>query len=212
MLDTTFERIVGDVGNEKSFDYPIIKHVVKGADPKRVVLQGDRQLLEPFIEAARELEGQGVKAITTSCGFLAIFQAELAEAVEVPVIASSLLQCKMIEPMLRKHEKIGILTANANSLGEKHFVGVGIVSIPKVVYGMEETDFGKMFVEQSVPVNKEVAEKAMIEVAEKMVAENPEIGAIVLECTNMPPYSESIEKATGKPVFDILTLCDFVMK
>ncbi len=212
MLDTTFERIVGDVGNEKSFDYPVVKKIVKGADPKRVVLEGDTKLLNPFLEAAKELEEQGVKAITTSCGFLAIFQRELAEAVEVPVIASSLLQCRLIEPMLKSGQVIGILTANGNSLGDKHFQGVGIETVPKVIYGMEETRFGKMFVDQSEPVEKEVAEKAMIRVAQKMVEEHPEIGAVVLECTNMPPYSESIERAIKRPVFDILTLCNFVMK
>ncbi len=212
MLDTTFERIVGDVGNEESFDYPIIKKVVKGADPKRVVLKGDRNLLKPFIQAAKELELEGATAITTSCGFLAIFQKEIADAVDIPVIASSLLQCKMIEGMLKKNEIIGVLTANGKSLSNKHFKGVGIEEVSKVVYGMEDTGFGKMFVEQSVAVNKVEAEKAMVEVARKMVNENPNIGAVVLECTNMPPYSKSIEAAIQRPVFDILTLCNFVMK
>jgi Asp/Glu/hydantoin racemase len=39
-----------------------------------------------------------------------------------------------------------------------------------------------------------------------MLEAHPEIGAIVLECTNMPPYRADIQAATGVPVFDITTL------
>ena len=37
------------------------------------------------------------------------------------------------------------------------------------------------------------------------------LGAIVLECTNMPPYAKAIHEATGLPVYDITTLANYVM-
>ena len=82
MLDTRFPRIPGDIGNARTFPFPVRYRKVAGASPKRVVEEGDLSLLEPFISAARELEAEGVKAITTSCGFLAMFQKEMAAAVE----------------------------------------------------------------------------------------------------------------------------------
>jgi Asp/Glu/hydantoin racemase len=39
-----------------------------------------------------------------------------------------------------------------------------------------------------------------------MVSEHPEVGAIVLECTNMPPYAAAIQKEIDLPIFDIYTL------
>ena len=71
MLDTKFPRIPGDIGNPKTFDYPIRKLIVEGANPQSVVMKADPNLLEPFLRAARQLEAEGVTAITTSCGFLA---------------------------------------------------------------------------------------------------------------------------------------------
>jgi Asp/Glu/hydantoin racemase len=42
------------------------------------------------------------------------------------------------------------------------------------------------------------------------VAEHPDVGAIVLECTNMPPYTADIQRETGLPVFDIVSLVNMV--
>lgn len=100
MLDTKFPRIPGDIGNPDTFSFPVQKLMVKGADPKRVVQEGDPALLEPFLSAAAELERAGVSAITTSCGFLAMFQQELAARVKIPVFASSLLQVNLVSSTL----------------------------------------------------------------------------------------------------------------
>lgn len=195
MLDTKFPRIPGDVGNEHSFSFEIIKKVITGADPKRVVVEADPMLLEPFIHAAKELEQEGAAAITTSCGFLAMFQKELSNAVSIPVFSSSLLQVPLVYQMLGAGKIVGIMTANSKTLGNKHFKGVGIETIPKVVYGMENLEFGNVFVGNNVNLNQNSAEKEMITIAKKMIQEHPEVGAIVLECTNMPPYSKAVQNA-----------------
>jgi hypothetical protein len=80
MLDTQFPRIPGDMGNASTFDFPVRYHRVAGASPDRVVRQGQRELLPAFVEGARFLEREGVRAVTTNCGFLAKFQPELAAA------------------------------------------------------------------------------------------------------------------------------------
>ncbi len=212
MLDTKFERIVGDIGNPESFDFPILKKVVIGANTRRVVTEGDLSLLEPFLQAARELEHAGVSAITTSCGFLAMFQKELARAVKVPVFASSLLQVSAVSAMLPEGKIVGIMTADSSKLGQRHFDGVCISHVKKVVFGMENTFFHDVFVKDDAKLDRKKAEQDMVDVAKKMMATCPEIGAIVMECTNMPPYAEAVRLATGVPVFDIRSLANYVMK
>ena len=102
MLDTKFPRIFGDIGNAETFSFPVRYKRVVGATPQRVVKEADPSLIEPFIEAAKELEQKGVSAITTSCGFLAIFQDYLADAVDIPVFTSSLIQVPLVYRMLKK--------------------------------------------------------------------------------------------------------------
>lgn len=211
MLDTKFPRIPGDIGNPKTFDYPIRKLIVEGANPQSVVMKADPNLLEPFIRAARQLEAEGVTAITTSCGFLAMFQKEVAAAVNIPVFCSSLLQGGFIADQLPAGKVLGILTANSEKLTERHFKGVGLDRVDKVIYGMQGTHFYHIFVDDNTDLNFELAQQEMVDQARNMVAEHPNVGAIVLECTNMPPYAKAIHEATGLPVYDITTLANYVM-
>lgn len=212
MLDTKFPRIPGDVGNEETFPFPVEKKVVEGADPKRVVLEGDPSLLTPFVNAAKELERAGAAVITTSCGFLSMFHKELAAAVTVPMFTSALLQIKSITDALPQGKCVGILTANSSSLGEKHFRGVGIEHVEKIVCGMEGTYFHDAIVGNCPVLDVDKARKCVVEVAKKMVSEHPQVGAIVLECTNMPPYAKAISNAVGLPVFDIVTMANWAMQ
>ena len=209
MLDTHFPRVPGDIGNATSFPFPVAYRVVKEANAETVVLKQDPALIKPFIDAAKELQAEGCKCIVTSCGFMAIFHKEIAEALDVPVISSSLLQAKLASNMVAG-KKIGIITAKAPSLGEKHFNGVGIADVNKVVYGMEGTDFGSTFFNAADYMDLDKAEKDMVSVAKRMLSENPDVAAIVLECTNMPPFSHALREATGLPVFDIIGLVRYV--
>jgi len=210
MLDTHFPRVPGDVGNATTFSFPVVYRTIKGADSRRVVVEADPALIQPFIEAALELAAEGCRAIVTSCGFMAIFQKEIAAAVPVPVVTSSLLQAGMVYKMLKPDQIIGIITARASSLGEKHFRGVGIESVPKAVYGIEDTKLGKTFFEDLDYIDLDLAEKEMLDVTDRMLAEHSNVGAIVLECTNMPPFARAIQNRTGLPVFDIITLINYV--
>jgi Asp/Glu/hydantoin racemase len=213
MLQSRFPRIPGDTGNASSFNYPVRLRVVEKADYKRLVLERDPTLLQPFLEATRELEAEGVKAITTNCGYLALFQRELAAAVNVPVFTSSLMLVPMVSSMLGPDQKVGIMTVNAAALGEPHFNGVGWTSedYPVVVVGMEnEPLFTKVFAENRLEFDVDQMETDMVNVARRLVAEHLDIGAIVFECTNMPPYAHAVQKAVGLPIFHIFSLIDMV--
>lgn len=216
MLDTRFPRLRGDIGNAKTFSFPVSYLTVAGASPKRVVKEGDPSLLEPFIEGARELERRGCRAIATSCGFLALFQEELSASVKVPVLTSSLLQIPLLSRLFGAGAKIGIMTARAASLTERHFARCGAAGVPRAIAGMDSSpEFSKVFLEEqgqpaSLSLDPERVRAELSAAAAKLVAENPDIRAVVLECTNMPPFRNSIQEACGKPVYDIVTLVEYV--
>ena len=215
MLESRFPRIPGDTGNASSFDYPVRLQPVKGADYKRLVLERDPTLLQPFVDAARTLEAEGVKAITTNCGFLALFQRQLAAALNAPVFTSSLMMVPMLSNMLGPKRKLGIMTVNAAALSEAHYNGVGWSSedYPVVVVGMEEEPlFTKVFQENRFEIDEEQMEADMVNVATRLVVEHLDIGAILFECTNMPPYAQAVQQAVGLPVFHIFSLIDMVFQ
>ena len=208
VLDTKFPRVPGDIGNAGTFDFPVRYHRVAGATSDLVVRRGPRELLPLFVEGARFLEREGVGAITTSCGFLAKFQRDMTAAVSVPVFTSSLLLLPLIQRMLPPDRAVGVLTVDASSLGALHLAGAGVAADARVVIaGLEtEKEFTHVLLEDLPSLDVEAARQEHVAVARRMHAEHPEIGAILLECTNMPPYRADVQAATGLPVFDITSL------
>lgn len=210
MLETRFPRIPGDIGNSTTFSFPVRKIVVQGASPKRVVIEGDPALLEPFIAAGRQLVADGATLITTSCGFLALFHRELAAALPVPVLTSSLLQVAPVAATLRPDQKVGILTANAASLSPRHLAAVGAGATPVVIRGLEETaEFAQVFLYNKETLDVAATRAEVIAATQRLLADHPEIGALVLECTNLPPYADDLRRLTGLPVFDVTTLVNW---
>jgi len=208
MLDTRFPRIPGDMGNAETFPFPVRYERVSGADPDLVVRRGAAGLLPAFVERARRLEREGVGAITTNCGFLVKFQRELAESVRIPVFTSSLLLVPLVHRLLPPGRRVGIMTVNAGSLTPEHLDGAGIGGdVPLAVAGMEtEKEFTRVLLGNELVLDVDAAREEHVRVAHRLVAEHPDVGAIVLECTNMPPYAADIQRETGLPVFDIVSL------
>ena len=212
MLDTRFPRIRGDMGNAATFPFPVRYHRVHGADPDRVVRRGAEGLLPAFVEGARALEREGVGAITTNCGFLVKYQAELAASVRTPVFTSSLLLVPLVHRLLPPGRRVGIMTVNAGTLGPEHLRGASIGSeIPIAVGGMEtEKEFTRVLLGDELELDVDAAREEHVRVARRLVDDYPDVGAIVLECTNMPPYTADVQRATGLPVFDIVSLVTLI--
>jgi Asp/Glu/hydantoin racemase len=212
MLDTRFPRIPGDMGNAATFPFPVRYHRISGASPDLVVRRGAAGLLDAFADGARALEREGVGAITTNCGFLVKHQAALAAAVRVPVLTSSLLLVPLVHRMLPPGRRVGILTVNASTLGAEHLRGAGIPpDLPLAVAGLEgEKEFTRVLLGDEPELDVDQARDEHVRVARRLVADHADIGALVLECTNMPPYAPDVQRATGLPVFDIVSLVTLV--
>jgi hypothetical protein len=208
ILDAAYPRIPGNVGNASTFGFPVRYKEVRGASIKRLINRMDPGLLGPFVEAARELEMEGVKAVTGACGFMALFQREVAAALKIPVFLSSLLQVPFIWRTLSPAGKIGIITANSAYLTDRHFEAVGITrEIPLVIRGMEDQEeFRSAVLEEKGTLDSRKIEEEVTGVARAMIDDNPETEAILLECSDLPPYAKAVQDVTRRPVFDFITM------
>ena len=206
MLEARFPRIPGDMGNALTWPFPVHYKVVRDASPDRVVRRGAEGLLEVFIAAARELEADGVDGITTNCGFLALMQEELAAAVNVPVVTSSLMQVEQVNRVLPKGRRAGILTISGSSLTEAHLRKARVPEGTPIGSTEGGREFTRAILDNELELDVEAARNDNVEAARALQAAHPDLGAIVLECTNMIPYAADVRAATGLPVFSIASL------
>jgi len=116
MLETRFPRIHGDIGNGATWPFPVLLRTVKGASLDLVVNKRGKGLLDAFVREGLELVAMGADGITTSCGFMSLFQKELTERLPVPVGSSSLLQVPLINQLLGPGKRAGIITIKRQSL------------------------------------------------------------------------------------------------
>ena len=207
MLDARFARIPGDMGNALTWPFPVLYRVVRGASPQRVVMHAGAGLLPDFIGAAQELVQLGAEAITTNCGFLSLFQRELSAAVRVPVATSSLMQVSAVQATLPPGRRVGVITASAATLSAAHLQAAGVpLDTPRV--GLEN---GRELFRVLVKAEKDEldvvqAEQDVLDAGRELMSRHPEVGAIVLECTNLPPYAAALRAELGVPVFDIYSM------
>lgn len=205
MLDARFPRIPGDMGNAQTWPFPVHYKIVRNASPDLVVRQGAEGMLGAFIEAAQEMVRDGVDGITTNCGFLSLFQHELAQAVPVPVATSSLMQVDMVNRLLPAGRRAGILTISASTLTKEHLTAAGVPDGTPIGSTENGREFTRAILGNEMSLNVEQARTDNIEAALALKSDNPDLGAIVLECTNMCPYAADIQRATGLPVFSVVT-------
>ncbi len=99
-------------------------------------------MLDSVIEAGKELVKEGVRAVTGDCGYLALYQKEVA-----------------------------------NQLGM---------------------------------LDSDKIEGEVVSSAEELVQEEPKVGAILLESSVYPPYGAAVQEAVNLPVFDFVTMIDYV--
>jgi hypothetical protein len=217
MLETRFPRIPGDIGHAATWPFPVLYKVVRGATGERVTTAGanDRStgLLDAFLAAGAELVQDGADGITTSCGFLSIYQRELAAYqrelaahCRVPVAASALLQIPFVERLLPPRKRVGVLTFSAALLGPDHLVAAGAAPDTPIVGTERGDEFWRVMGRGEMTLDIAAARQDIIAAGDELVAEHPEVGAIVLECTNMVPFARALRQRLQMPVYDIYSL------
>jgi len=203
MLDTRFPRIEGDIGNPASFDFPVIFRTMTGIGPNdAVAAHPDRPRVLAALKAnADALAAEGAVGLSTSCGFLALYQKELEALSPLPVATSALLLIRTLTG-----RKVGVITASAKNLTPAHFEAVDAPGDTPVEGLPADGSFAATFLRNGLTLDRDAVEGEAVAAGRALVAKHPGIDTVVLECTNLPPYKAALKAALGLPVFDVLDL------
>ncbi|WP_258719480.1 MULTISPECIES: aspartate/glutamate racemase family protein [unclassified Bradyrhizobium] len=205
MLDVAIERPPGDVGHSASWPFDVVFRTVPGATARKIVNGDDVDLMDAFVAAGDELRADGAIGLITSCGFLASRQSGLSARMSLPLATSSLLQLPMVERCLTSGRRAGVVTYDAEALTDGHFAGAGAdPRTPRV--GLPPDGSLRAHIEHGRPYDRDGLRRDVHGAVSALLSCNPGIGAIVFECTNLPPFSQEVSREFGLPVYDIITL------
>ncbi|MDW7651828.1 MAG: aspartate/glutamate racemase family protein [Bacillota bacterium] len=211
LLDSCAPFIPGDVANATTYQFPVRFERVPGLTVERI-FNHDMSVIHAVTEAAEKLKREGVRAITGDCGFMAIYQDELARRLDLPVFMSSLLQVPFMSLLISPQSKIGVITANARSLDQTVLRPCGADMPERLrICGLEQSpNFSAAFIEEKGILDTEKVETEVVNAAKGLVAADPSVRMLLLECSVLPPYGRAVQKATGLPVFDFVTMINYV--
>jgi hypothetical protein len=211
LLDTAVPFIPGDVANATTYDFPVRFQKVAGFTVERAIGK-DPTVFAALRRAAEDLVGQGVRAVTGDCGFMALHQTHLAGELDVPVFLSSLLQIPFVLSILGAEAKIGVITADSRSLNHDLLAATGVKAPERlVIEGMEEREqFYRFAIEESGTLDAEAVKDEVIAAGRSARARDSAVKALLLECSLLPPYAAALQEAVQLPVFDYITMINHV--
>jgi len=207
MLDTRFPRPPGDIGNAETFGGRVLYAVVPGAAAERVVRAGspDPALIAPFLAARDRLVRAGAGLVTTSCGFLIRFQDALARDCPVPVVTSSLTA---FPALAARYGRVGVITIHGGRLTPDYLVAAGAARDTPVEGTEAGAEITRKLLGDAPDLDLAAAERDVVEAGLRLQRHVSDLAAVLLECTNMPPYRAALAAALGLPIFDILTVLE----
>lgn len=203
-VDLKYPKMPGNVANATTYPFPVLYEKVSFEIEQLFV--GDDSIKEKILDAAKSLQAQGVRAVIGACGFFANFQKDVADALEIPAFLSSMLQLPMIKMGLKSNQKIGIITASGNDITDQMLRNMGVT--PEDCY---IEDVGSLEGFQTIRyeyeyIDNESVAQTVVQAAKNLVEKHDDVGAILLECSDMPPYAFMVQEAVHLPVFDFITM------
>ncbi|TYO61164.1 hypothetical protein FXV83_39675 [Bradyrhizobium hipponense] len=205
--------IPGDTGNASTWTVPARYKVVPGLSVSRIFAPDAGEMLSTVVEAAKELAREGAQLITCQCGYSIQYQAAVRDAVDVPVFLSSLLLAPFLERMLPRGKALGIMVASKSVLTPDMLEAAGLpASLGRrvAIVGLEDTPaFAESWIRSVGRLDVKAVEKDVVDTAVALVNDRLDIGMLLLECGDLPPYAASVQSATGLPVFDYTSMVEF---
>lgn len=209
VLDLRYPLFPGNVANASTFNFPVMYKVLKGTGLE--ILDADPKIGDMVIEAGKELEEQGCRAIVGSCGYFGFYQRRASQIFQAATFMSSLCQVPQILTSLKPSEKLGIICASADSLNNDILEQCGASDPARIkVAGAQDLPEFQNLTNCTCQLDSAVLEEQMVGLAREFVAANPDLGAILLECSDMPPYAWAIQNAIRKPVYDFITMINWI--
>jgi len=216
-LPANIPMMPGDVGNPTTFNFPVLYESIQEIDPMWILADKPHPVvMKKIIAACKRLTMQGVTTIMGNCGFFANYQPEVSASLDpgVQFFNGSLMQLPMLLTSVGANKKVGILTASKKLLMPSPAIkNSGVSDADKkrlVVYGNEDGEQMNRVTGEAGSYSPKKLEKELVDLAKKMVKENPDVGAILLECTEFPPHASAIQKAVRLNVWDFVTMTEFM--
>ncbi|MBW1712279.1 MAG: aspartate/glutamate racemase family protein [Deltaproteobacteria bacterium] len=212
VINAWYPMLPGNVANASTYDFPVVYKILKEASVAQI-LSGDPALLDLVIAGGKELVDQGVGAVVGACGSLANYQREAANALEVPTYLSVMLQAPLILQGLRADQRLGVIVASRAAMTPKVFEQCGIQDPSRLVFteAVSLPEFQRLGQCQG-RFDPAKLEQELVGLAREFVTEHGDIGAVLLQCSDLPPFAWSIQKAVGRPVFDMNSLVEWVYR
>lgn len=210
LLDTAFRRPPGDIGNAETFGGRALFETVPAATIGRV-LQEDASLAEGFVVARDRLVARGAGLVTTSCGLLVFHQQRLQQGCAVPFTASALFQIGLRQV---QHGPVGVIALQPGSVTPRHLAAAGAdPATPVAALGPDAHLLSVLRANRAdLAIDSGLATADLLAAGRRLLAAAPDLRAIVLECTNLPPYAGALSAAVGLPVFGFLDWLDAVAR
>ncbi|KAJ8117067.1 hypothetical protein OPT61_g1662 [Boeremia exigua] len=211
-VEVSIHRPPGDPFNPLTWPFPLIHALVPGSSEAQIVTSTSypAEFIDRFVAAGQELAAKGCVGIITSCGFLALAQRELSARLPIPIATSALVQIPSICSFLGIESIVGVLTYDEDRLGAAHLETLGVDASRVRIKGMPRGGHLHRVIQKGERYDDSVMEQEMVDTAEQLVKsakmKGEKLGAIVLECTQMPPYAEAIQQRVGVPVYDVYTM------
>ncbi len=218
LFDAVFPAFPGDVRNASAFPYNIQYCVAEGVNNHTLIFNPDKDLcLKAALNAGKYLQDLGCKALIGECGYFGLLQKEMAAAFDIPVFMSSLLQVGWMQKILNPKQKVGIMCAHKNSLSTEVLNAVGIENKDSLIIAGTQDDyniseFSNLWDDRFREIGHcdyAKAEQQFVDACKDFVAKNPNMAALVLECTGFPVFGRAIQRAVGIPVLSWSTLMDY---
>jgi len=210
VLDLGYPYLPGNVANASTYNFPVRFKVLKDTSIP-MIMAHDPALLDMIIEGGKELQNDGVRAIVGACGYFGYYQKQAAAKLDAMVCLSSLMQVQIIKQMLKPDQKVGIVCANSKALSPATLSACGINNPSDIaVIGAENMPQFRNILDATCHFNPAKLQDEIVQLAKQLTEQNPQVGALLLECSDMPPFSLAVQNATGLPVFDFITLVNWL--
>lgn len=209
VFSTTIPRVAGDPGNNESFNYPVHFEILEGNFNN--LLKYNDEVLSNISAVLHDLERKGFKAIIADCGLMSLYQNAFSE-VKVPFIGSTLITLPLLWQIIGRQGEIGIITGHSALLTREHLLNSGWNDEIKIlIQGMEnEPHFNKIVIlgEHSLDINK--MKNDVINACEKLIRKSNNLKAIIIECSNLGTFSNSLNEMFEIPIVDIISVTNFI--
>lgn len=205
-LDTAFPRLPGDVASPDSYDCAVDIVTIPAATVESIVTDQPERIdissFESAIDMIDEKANDG-DIITTSCGFLCYWQKHLARRTRLPFISSALIDLPRLTA--KYGQNLGILTFDASTLAKPAYADA-MTGFSGSVLGLPtDAHLRQVITQNDIQLDGQRAEAEIIELVRIMIR-NASIDALLMECTNLPPYKAALKSEFDIEIYDILTV------